>query len=46
MPRPVRTADLFAEAAPSGMVAAERAKLEALLAELMGLKQRLKAARI
>ena len=46
MPRPVRTADLFAEAAPSGMVAAERAKLEALLAELMGLKQRLKAARL
>ena len=46
MPRPVRTADLFAEDAPSGMAAVERAKLEALLAELMGLKQRLKAARI
>jgi len=46
MPRPVRTADLFAEDAPSGMAAAERAKLEALLAELMGLKQRLKAARL
>jgi DNA-binding transcriptional MerR regulator len=47
MPRPVRTADLFAEDAPhSGMAAAERAKLQALLAELMGLKQRLRAGRI
>ncbi len=49
MPRAVQTGDLFAEvkAKPraAGLASAERARLEALLAELLGLKARLKAAR-
>ncbi|MBV9548883.1 MAG: MerR family transcriptional regulator [Alphaproteobacteria bacterium] len=47
MPRPVQAVDLFAaEPAPAvGLAAAERARLESLLAELLGLKQRLKARR-
>ena len=53
MPRAVQAVDLFAEAEEalaetpraSSLAAAERANLEALLAELMGLKKRLKASR-